>query len=100
MLLLLLQLNGDNEFLAGLKVNALELRTAFGEAPVEVAGQLLAAGHLDVGTGLDIDLTRLNVARHGGTDALRLVLLVGQHSASGQPIVAFAGMSYNKEEEE
>lgn len=72
-----LDLSGDDKLLSGLKVDALELRTALGEAPVEVAGQLLAAGHLNVGTGLDIDLTRLNVARHGGTDALRLVLLVG-----------------------
>lgn len=68
------------------------MRTAFWEAPVEVAGQLLAAGHLDVGTGLDIDLSRLNVARHGGADAFRLVLLIGQHEASGQLVEAFTGM--------
>lgn len=85
-------LNGDNKLLAGLEVGALKLRTAFWEAPVEVTGKLLAAGHLDVGTGLDIDLSRLNVARHGGADAFRLVLLIGQHEASGQLVVAFTGV--------
>lgn len=84
------RLDGDNKLLAGLEIDALELWTALGEAPVEVTGKLLAAGHLDVGTGLDIDLTSLNVARHSGTNALRLVFLVGEHEASGQLIEAFA----------
>jgi len=90
-------LQRDDEVLAGLEVDALELRTALGEPPVGVAGQLLAARGLYIGTGLDADLAGLQAASHRRADALRLVLLVGQQGLAGQLVEALAGMGCKTE---
>lgn len=85
-------LQRHNELLASLEIGTLELWTTLGEWPIGIGRQLLTAGHFHVGAGFNVDCLCLYVTCHNCAYALRLVLLVGQHSTTGDFIKALAMM--------
>lgn len=73
----LVGLQRHNKFLACLKIDTLKLGTTLGKTPRWIGRQFLTAGHLNVGTCLNVNGLMFQITSQGCTNAFGFVFLVG-----------------------